>query len=144
MTLSELIAHVDQVKPNQYDKEIKTRWVTEVEAAAVEQILNRALYETEVTETLPDGSERTVTKWLPNDIDFDKYDYDMDQERELLIPDRFNDVYVNYLSAKVDYNNREFGSYQNCAAMYQASWNDFAAYWRRTHRPKPQPKMRYF
>ena len=144
MTLAELIAEVDEVKPNQFAKEIKTRWLSEVESAVVEQILNRALYEKEEERIRPDGTTETITVWKPDDVAFDKYDYDTDQERELLVPDRFCDIYVNYLSAKIDYNNREFGSYQNCAAMYQASWNDFAAYWKRTHKPKPLGKMRYF
>ena len=60
------------------------------------------------------------------------------------IPDRFADVYLNYAAAKIDYANREYGRYNNAVAMYQAAFEEFAAYWKRTHRQKPMGKMRYF
>lgn len=124
MTLAELIAEADQVKPNQFEKEIKTRWVSEIEQTVKEQILDRA-----------EGSKGGA---------FAPYSYDEDQERELLIPDQYADVYIHYICAKIDYYNREFAGYNNAAALHEAALNDFAAFWKRTHRPKPLPKMRRF
>ena len=31
MTLAELIAYVDQIRPNAFDKEMETGWVNEIE-----------------------------------------------------------------------------------------------------------------
>jgi hypothetical protein len=123
MTLGQLIAEIETVKPHQFPKETITRWLTEVENTAVEQIFNRV-----------DGV----------DIHFEKFDYDMDHEKELQIPDHFADVYMTYVSAKIDYANREFGGYNNAVSMYQAAFDELAAYWKRTHKPKTMPKMRYF
>lgn len=119
MQLSVLIAFVDDTKPNQYDDEVKTQWITEVESMVVEEILNKA-----------EG----------NDIEFTGYDYNVDNERELLVPDKFADVYVNYLHSKIDYHNAEYARYNNSVAMFEAAFSTFAAYYRRNHMPK-QPVM---
>ena len=42
MTLAKIISMVDEMKPNQYDSETKTAWMSEVEGMVVEEILNRA------------------------------------------------------------------------------------------------------
>lgn len=123
MTLGQLIAEIETIKPHEFPKETVTRWITEVESAAVEQIFNHA-----------EGT----------DIQFERYDYELDHEKEMQIPDRFADVYLNYAAAKIDYANREYGGYNNAVAMYQAAFEELAAYWKRTHRQKPMGKMRYF
>lgn len=122
MTLAHLIAEIEEVKPNQYRKEILTRWVSEVENIAVEQVLNRV---------------------KDIDIDFEAYDYDLDQETELKIPDRFADVYINYVGAKIDDANREYDGYNNSVIKYESSFQEFAAYWKRTHTPKPLAYMKH-
>ena len=119
MQLAVLIAFVDDTKPNQYDDEMKTQWLSEVEGMVVDEILNKA-----------EG----------NDIEFTGYDYNVDSERELLVPDRFTDLYVNYLHAKIDYHNAEYARYNNAVSMFEAVFNTFAAYYRRSHMPK-QPVM---
>lgn len=126
MTLAQLIAEVDQVKPNQFEKEIKTRWVSEIEQTVKERILDRA-----------EESGNTGEA-------FRAYSYDEDQERELLIPDQYADVYIHYICAKIDYYNREFSGYNNAAALHEAVLDDFAAFWKRTHNPKSLPKMKGF
>lgn len=123
MTLGQLVAEIETVKPHEFPKETVTRWLTEVENAAVEQIFNHA-----------EGT----------DIRFERYDYELDHEKEMNIPDRFADVYLNYAAAKIDYANREYGGYNNAVAMYQAAFDELAAYWKRTHRQKLLGKMRYF
>ena len=123
MTLGQLIAEIETIKPHEFPKETITRWITEVESTAVEQVFNHV-----------EGT----------DIQFERYDYELDHEKEMQIPDRFADVYLNYAAAKIDYANREYGGYNNAVAMYQAAFEEFAAYWTRTHRQKPMGKMRYF
>jgi len=122
MTVAEIIAEVQRIKPNQYPKETLTRWLTQIEAQAIDQVINHAL-----------GA----------DIDFEKYDYDMDAETELQIPDRYSDVYIHYLSAQIDQANREFASYNNDVALFEAAWREYAAWHIRTHYQKGTPSFRY-
>lgn len=122
MTVAEIIAEVQRVKPNQYPKETLTRWLSQIEGQAVEQVVNHA---------------------VDTDVEFDKYDYDTDVETELQIPDRYSDVYIHYLSAQIDQANREFASYNNDVALFEAAWREYAAWHIRTHRQKPTAAFRY-
>lgn len=123
MTITELISQVDRVRPNQYDNEQKTRWISEIEGTIVEEILNMA---------------------AGNDIEFSHYSYENDAETTLLIPERFSDVYLHYLLAKIDFHDSETESYNNDVIMYQASYNQFAAWYRRRNMPKQSGYFRGF
>lgn len=116
MKLSDIIAEVDENRPNQFDKDKKTGWVNEIEHKAVTEVISRAFW----------GSDA-----------FTPYVYDRDSERELLIPDVHKDVYETYLYAKMDYTNGEIERYQVDAGMHQAAWDDYVKEFRRGHRPKP-------
>ena len=116
MELGKMIAMVDQMKPNQYTKEMKTKWLSEVESTVVNEIFNMAYGE---------------------DVVFDGYDYNKDMEKELMIPDTNLDIYQYYLFAKIDYQNSELERYNNDTAMYYAALEDYAKPYRRTHRQKP-------
>ena len=122
MTVAEIIAEVQRVKPNQYPKETLTRWLSQIEGQAVEQVINHA---------------------VDTDVAFDKYDYELDQEKELQIPDRYSDVYIHYLSAQIDQANREFASYNNDVALFESAWREYAAWHIRTHRQKPTAAFRW-
>ena len=116
MTLADLIAYVDQIRPNAYDKEVMTGWVNEIEHKIYDQVLNKAVGNTAVDPT--------------------PYLYDMNGETELLVEDAHKDVYVTYLLAQMDYANMELDRYNTDAAMHQAAWQDYAAEYRRNHLPK--------
>lgn len=115
MTLAEIIAYVDQVRPNAYDKDIMTGWVNEIEKQVWEQVINRA-----------EGA-----------VDYPGlYVYDEHAEKPLLVDDSHKDVYVTYLLAQMDYANMEIDRYNVDSAMHQAAWDSYAAEYRRNHLPK--------
>ena len=105
MKLGRMIALVDNMKPNQYTAEMKTKWLSEVEGTVVDEILNQA---------------------AGNQIVFDGYDYNSDAEREMMVPDTHLDIYQYYLFAKIDYQNSELERYNNDTAMYYAALEDYA------------------
>lgn len=115
MTLAKIIALTDEMKPNAFSKEAKTLWINEIENTVVEEVINKA-----------EG----------NDITFKPYTYDADQEKELLVPDAHSDVYSLYLSSKIDFNNREFGGFNNSTVMFSSAYDDYAKEYRRNHLPK--------
>lgn len=116
MTLAQLIAEVDEYRPNQFDEHMKTGWINEIEEKAVKEVINRALF---------------------NAVEFTPYDYDTDAETVLLIPDSHKDVYETYLFAKMNYINAEFDRYNADSAMHAAAWREYAAEYRREHYPYP-------
>ena len=115
MKLADLIARIDATKPNQYDKDLKTQWVNEIEYRAIDQVINMAR-----------GNHR---RYAP-------YVYDLDAEKELAIPDMFVDVYVYYLSAKIDMLYSEIDRYNNDVLAYETAWKNYASWYRRNHYPK--------
>ena len=120
MNVTEIIAAVDRLRPNGYDQEEKTRWLSEIEGMIVDEILNMA-----------EG----------NDIDFDGYKYEVDAEKETLIPDRFTDIYIHYLKAKIELNDDELTQYNKEVMVYQSAYNQYAAWYRRNHMPKQKAKI---
>ncbi len=123
MKLGELIEIIIDTRGQQYDEEFLTGWVNEIEGQVVEEVINQA-----------EGYN----------IAFVPYDYTQDAERTLQIPDRFQDVYINYLYAKIDFNNQETERYNNDVAMYNASYEAYAAWFRREHRPKKRAMFSKF
>lgn len=116
MTLAELIAYVDKIRPNAYDKDVMTGWVNEIEHKVYEEVVSRAV-------------DCTGSFYGP-------YQYDLDAERTLLVDDAHKDVYTTYILAQMDYANMELDRYNADTAMHQAAWDDFAAEYRRNHLPK--------
>ena len=116
MTLAELIAYVDQIRPNAFDKDMETGWVNEIEHKVYDQVINKAV-------------GNTITDPTP-------YIYDQNAETVLLADDAHKDVYVTYVLAQMDYANMELDRYNADAAMHQAAWQEYAAEYRRNHLPK--------
>lgn len=115
MKLAELIAYIDSIRPNAYDKDMLTGWVNEIERQAWEQVISRAEGAAEYPGT---------------------YVYDENGETDLLIDDAHKDVYTTYLLAQLDYANMEIDRFNVDSAMHQAAWDSYAAEYRRTHLPK--------
>ena len=115
MRLAELIAKVESLRPSEYDKDELTQWVNELEFQAVDQVINRA---------------------VGRHMEFKPYNYELDAEKELLIPDQFSGAYTTYLFSKIDYMNAETERYQLDATMHEAEWNAYASWFRRHNRPK--------
>lgn len=123
MKLKDMINQVIRLRGQQYEEDIMTGWINEIEAQAVEQVLSRGIGGGEV---------------------FEPYSWSKDQEKELLIPNRFCDVYQNYIFAKIDYLNQETERYNNDVSLFEASWQEFASWHIRTYQRKKGPSFRNF
>lgn len=113
MKLGEAIARADQMKPNGYTAEEKTRWLSELDGMLWYEALQ---WVTGVEPELP-------------------YDYDRDLERELAVEDTYADLYIKYLFAQIDFHNGDFSRYNASASMYQAGYDSYIAYLRREKPP---------
>ena len=59
-----------------------------------------------------------------------------DMEKTLLVPDPYaEEVYVRYLHSMIDLENAESCMYNQPAAMHNAAYQAFAAWYNRTHLP---------
>lgn len=133
MKLAELIATVEQTRPSSYDKNTLTQWVNELEFQAIEQVFSKSEQQNPICLDCKDKG--TCSEYmLPEE--FKGYVYDLDADTELMIPNQFAGTYTSYLYAKIDFNNAELERYQMDVAMHDAEWQAFAAWYRRTHRPR--------
>ncbi len=121
MKVAEIIAHVDELRPNQYDSEQKTRWLSEVEGILIDEVFNMA-----------EG----------NHITFDSYRYETDMESETLLPDRYSDVYLHYIKARIEFHDNETELYNKEVMAFQSAYDQYAAWYRRNHMPKQPAKFR--
>ena len=110
MTPNKAIEVVDRLKPNAYNEEDKLRWISELDG----MVQRLVIQEDKVVE----------------------YDYPGDLDKELLIPFPFDDVYVKYLEAKIDYHNREYGNYNNSVMMFESQFNEYKKAYIREHPAK--------
>ena len=117
MTIAELISVVDEIRPNQISKQTKTLWVNEIEHRVFDEVIARAI------------------DFCP-EFQFELFQYDSDDDAELAVPDQYGDLYRAYLYSKIDLTLGDIDRYNNDAALFQAAWNDYAAWYRRNHMPK--------
>jgi hypothetical protein len=105
-TTDTVISELQRIRPHTYSDEDVAGWISRL-----------------------DGD---VSLYLKTDGAPISYSWPTDRDKELFIPFPYDDVYVLYCIAQVDYFNREYGQYANSYAMYNARLQDFLKYKTRT------------
>ena len=105
MPLLDSIKAAKEIRPTTCDDQMLARWVNDIDAKIAEVM----------------GKE-------PSDNTFPG-------DRELLMPSPYEDIYVFYLSAMIDWYNQEIDIYQNDMMMFNQAYAEAVAWWRRTHKP---------
>lgn len=123
MTIIEAIERVDSLKPNNYTQEDKIAWLSMLDG----------VIRTEIIDT-HEGAE---------DVAFNGYGVDISRDTVLLAPAPYDDVYVKWLEAQIDYSNGELAKFNNSIAMYNTAYSAFERYYNRTHMPRGT-SFRYF
>lgn len=122
MTIIEAINRLDALKHNTYTQADKVEWLSTLDS----------LVKTHVIDT-HEGCEVT----------FSGYDESTDLHTNLLITAPYEDAYLHWMEAKIDYYNREYGAYNNAIEMFNTIYKSFQDYYNRTHMPYGQ-KFKYF
>jgi hypothetical protein len=123
MTILEALRRVDKLRHNTFPQEDKIRWLSHVDT-----VINRELMHTHED---------------PQVQDFQPYDVQTPLDQELLVCEPYDEVYMHYLCAMIDFYRGEYERYTRTLNMYHAAMNGFVAYYNRTHLPKGQG-FRYF
>ena len=74
---------------------------------------------------------------------FTGYDDSTDIQTELLVPAPYDEVYLRWMEAQIDYHNGEYGKYNNAVDMFTTSFEAYQNYYNRTHMPVGK-RMKYF
>ena len=109
MKLVEVIERVKAEKPNMYSEEVLTKWLNQIEMTMQSEVM-----------------ERTGTEIV-------KYSWKDDGDTELLIPEPYDEAYLHYVKAMIDYNNKEFISYNFNSQQFNAVYKAFAGWYKRQY-----------
>ena len=115
MTIHEVIARVDAVKPNRYKESQKIAWLGNLEG----QIFN----------------ELVLTHENPGHIQRIEFSAEMDTDQKLIAPHPYDEVYMLYLQSQIDLNKMEIAKYKNSKTLYNNAYQTLVDYWNRTHMP---------
>lgn len=123
MTILEAINRVDSTKPNSYTQVEKVDWLSTLDGVIKSEIIDTH-----------EGGESVI---------FDGYDVDTSLDTMLLIPAPYDDIYIRWLEARIDYANGEYNKYNNSLTAYNDAYALYANYYNRKHMPKGS-KFKFF
>ena len=107
MTVEQCIEFVNEVKPNAFPVEAKLAWLSQIEGRIASEIFLMA----------------------PAELKQFQFRYaNIDGEKELLVDPPYDDIYVAYLTAKVDSKNGEFNRMSTAAQSFNRLWAELSAY----------------
>ena len=123
MKIIEAINQIDSQKPNTYSYNEKLSWLSRLDS-----MVKRLIIDTH------EGGD---------DVAFTGYDASTDQNTEMLVPAPFDEMYIRWLEAQIDYANEEYDRYNNAVLMYQTAYDGFSSWYNRNHMPK-RTSIQYF
>lgn len=123
MTIIEAINRLDAIKHNTYTQSDKIRWLSNLDAMVKRQVIDTH-----------EGAE---------DVTFTKYDDSTDLNTELLIPAPYDEAYMRWLEAQIDYHNGEYGRYNNAVESFSNYYDGYKADYNRNNKPKTT-RFKYF
>ncbi len=103
MTLQKAIESFDSHRANTVTLEEKINWISELDGKLFSQLLRDRVGGT-----------------------FEGYNAHTPLQTEILAPDEYSEIYVYYLSMKLDFKNGEIGRYNNSAVAYNRCFSQMA------------------
>ena len=123
MKIIEAINRIDSLKHNTYTQNEKVAWLSRLDSMVKRLIID----------THEGGDE----------VEFTGYNDSQDLNQDMLVPAPFDEIYLRWLEAQIDYTNGEYDKYNNSILMYQAAYDAYANYYNRNHMPKGK-KFNFF
>ena len=115
MTIIEAVNKIDALKPNNYTTENKVAWLSTIDGIIKKEIIDTH-----------EGADK---------VTFNGYDASTTNDTVLLVPAPYDDIYIRWLEAQIDYNNGEYGRYSNSMTMYNAAYSNYERYYNRNNMP---------
>ena len=115
MKLKEVIEYVDELKPNAFSSETKTRWINALEGRIQ-------------TEVMLFGPDNITT-----------YTWEDDQDTELFVRPPYEEIYEDYLYARIDLANGEYDKYADSMAKFEEIFTAFTIWYIEEYHPADIP-----
>ena len=114
MTIIEAINQVDGIKFNTYSQEDKVRWLSSLDA--------------KITAVLEGAYPSPMGVSAP-------YDPNTDMEQKLLLESPWDEMYIRWMEAMIDYNNGETDSYNRSITLFNNLYQNFCDWYIRRNMP---------
>jgi hypothetical protein len=124
LTILEAIGRVNNSKPNSYSQTDKILWLSTAEWNIKKEIID--------------------THEGANLFKFDGFNENTPTDTELIAPAPYDEVYIRFLEAQIDYANGEIGKYNNAMSLYNEAMHSFRNYYNGIHLPLQKNKMKFF
>ena len=115
MKIIEAINQLDDLKFNTYEQDDKVKWLSRLDSMVKEQIIDTH-----------EGAEN---------VSFAGYTADTPPETTLLVPAPYDEIYLRWLEAQIDYHNGEYDKYNNAIIMFNTAFEAYQSHYNSTHRP---------
>ena len=115
MTIMDALYRIDELKPNSYSQPEKIKWLSSLDGMIKSEIIDTH-----------EGGEKVI---------FKGYSEDQELTTVLLVPAPYDDIYLRWLEAQIDYNNGEIAKYNNSLIAYNDAFSLYQRYYNRTHMP---------
>lgn len=115
MKMNDAIIGIDSLKHNTYSHTDKVQWLSRLDWMVKKEIIDTH-----------EGAEA---------VDFKGYDDSTNLETELLVPAPYDEMYLRWMEAQIDYHNGEYGRYNNSIDMFHNAYESYQNHYNRTHMP---------
>ena len=124
MNISQAINRLEELKFNTYKQNEKVEWLSRLDTMVKQQIIDTH-----------DGAENVI---------FSGYDQNTPMDTKLLVPAPYDEMYLRWMEAQIDYHNGEMANYNNAIILFNNAFENYAAYYNREHRPVSRGKRFLF
>lgn len=115
MTIIEAITRLDALKFNTYQQDDKVQWLSRLDNMVKKQIIDTH-----------EGAE---------DVSFSGYTADTPTDTILLVPAPYDEVYLRWMEAQIDYHNGEYDKYNNAILMFNTAFEAYQKHYNSAHKP---------
>ena len=122
MTLSEAIVRLDAEKHNTCTRAQKVAWISQLDT----------MVKTQIQDAYPDAGAICTAEYTDT----------TSGDLVLLVAAPFDEMYLRWLEARIDYASGEYDRYNNAMAMFDALWQAYRNHYNANHIHR-QSKFRY-
>ena len=115
MTITEAITRLDSLKFNTYTEPDKIDWLSRLDGMVKKQIIDTH-----------EGAES---------VSFTGYTADTPLDTVLLVPAPYDEVYLRWMEAQIDYHNGEYDKYNNAIIMFNTAFEAYQKHYNSAHKP---------
>ena len=115
MKINEASRSLDSLKFNTYTQDNKVEWLSRLDSMVKQQIIDTH-----------EGAES---------VSFNGYTADTPLDTVLLVPAPYDEVYLRWMEAQIDYHNGEYDKYNNAIIMFNTAFEAYQKHYNSAHKP---------